>query len=367
MAYDKQNLAAVVRHISGTDYDNLAVGEKIEVFTDISKIVYKTIIKDLIKEISDAGFSNFVVEKTSFGNGYRVLSVGVADVEEFTTDPRARYPQTRNLLPDWEQIITDKGQLKVRITLNDAETSFYFQNIETMGSFLSQCRKRVMDTLKLVFQDTILRIFGDGTWMFRTIDKDSSYVALVDKIRSSMKNNIKAKSNSIKDTVQWMMLFLQNVTSVTTKTFNIGWDRQDQDFRKALNTVGLDDLVLVMSNEDYVKFNTEIQAQVYNNQYFAFPKIKIMNLPIKSGTMFLLDKNAIQISPNRSATFTEFFANTLDIDHIHHEWFYAGLYGNAFGVKIDFETNGKEVSEYFENTETNPLSLKEKAVKMLKK
>lgn len=354
-------LANAIRELTGKEYDALTQGQKIEAFNEISKITYKTIVTDLIKGNNDGGFSNFLVEPVKFGNGYRIITSGITNVEEFTTDPRQRYPQTRKLLEDYESTITDKTQLRLRITINEAETTFYFQTLEKMESFLNVMRKRISDTLNLTFQQSMIRFFGDGTFNIDTIAKDSSFITLLDNCRKAFKNTIQIKSDgSIKNVVKQLSKFVQNITSMTTSKFNCGYDGQDTNFKKAYNDVSINDLVLIMSNEDLVDYNTEIQATVYNNQYFQLPKLKIMALPIKSGTYWLIDKNALQIAPNRSVSYTDFYPNTLDFDYFRHEWFYMGVYPNAFGVKIEFVGGGKEIQELFENTDTNPISSRKK-------
>lgn len=343
----------LVREITGSDY---TTNKAIDILKNVSPRLFKTVILNLVKNIDVLGFYNWMVEPVLFGTGYRIVGNGLGKVTEFTTNPEERYPKTRMLLPDFEQEIIDKAKLKIRITYNAAETSFYFKDLNGLNQFLELAKQRLVDTLLLVQQDVMIRLFCDPKWKIRLMDDNSEFEILVDKLRNGLKNNIKAKSNGIKDMVQWLMLFIQNVTQITTAGFNIGWDRQDNNFIKQYNNVNLNDLVLIMSAEDYIDFNTEIQAIVYNKENFKFPNITIQTLPMAKGTCYLLDKKAIQIAPNRSETYTEFFANTLDTDMIHHNWFYAGIFNNAFGVKIDFASDGKEVSEYLVQ-ETNIAGL----------
>lgn len=333
----------LIRELTSADY---TANNAPTILKNVSPLLFKTVQYDLLQSVNNLLWPMFLVDKVEFGTGYRIVGNGLGKVSTFTTNPDERYPKTRMLLPDFEQVIVDKAQLKIRITYNQAETSFYFKDLQSLNSFIELTKKRLVDTLMLVQQDAILRIFADPNWKIRNMDDASEFEVLVDKIRNGIKNNIKAKSSNIKDFVQWLMLFIQQVTTITTAGFNIGWDRQDKDFIKQYNNVRLDDLVLIMSADDYIKFNTEIQAQVYNNKYFQFPNITIQTLPIPSGTVYLLDKKAIQFAPNRSLTYTDFFSNTLDTDIVHHDWFYAGIFNNAFGVKIDFVSDGKTVADY---------------------
>lgn len=345
-------LTGAIRHITGTDYENLTQGEKFKIYTEISQITYKTIITDLMKDISDLGWSSFIVEPTKFGNGYRILTVGAGDVEDYSSDPTTRIPQTRNLLQDYESVIVDKAQLRSRITLNEAESSFYFKDINGLSNFLSLSRKRQMDTFKLTFQDSMIRIFGNPNWPIKNAKESKDFIALVDKIRSNLKNKVTINGNTIADKVKFIMKFVENVTSLTTDAYNIGDDGTDT-FRSALNDVTLNDLVLIMSTNDYIDFSVEVQAPTYHKENFDWPKLKIAKLPIPSGTFWLLDKNAFQISPNRSIVLTDFYPNTIDTDIFYHNWFYMGVYPNAFGLKIDFVTDGsgKDADELLKDLE----------------
>lgn len=337
-------LDSIVREITGKDYDDLTAGEKVNVFTSISQITYKTIIIDLIKEISELGWGSFFVEPVRFGNGYRILTAGIGEGEDFSDDPRQRFPQTRNLLKDYEHIIVDKAKLRVRITLNEAQSSFYFKNIEGLSKYLELCKKRLRDTMKLIFQDSIIRIFGNANWTIRTGEKSPEYVALVDKIRDNLKNSLSITATTIAEKVKFIMKFVKIITSLTTDAYNIGDSGSDTDYKPLLNDVRLDDLVLIMSTSDYIDFSTEVQAPTYHKENFDWPKFKIVSLPIPSGTFWLLDKNAFQIAPNRNVDYTDFYPNTLDTDFFHHEWFYMGVYPSAFGLKINFvSSKGKDI------------------------
>lgn len=335
------DLQSLVRKISGKDYDALTQGQKIQVFTEISSITYKTVIKDLIQEISDLGWGMFVVAPTYFGNGYRILTNGIGEVEDFSDDPRQRFPQTRNLLKDYENLIVDKAKLRIRITVNQAEMTFYFKNIEKLSEFLSLYRKRLRDTMRLVFQDSMLRIFGDGTWNIRCGGDATEYVALLDKIRANMKNSLSITASTIADKVKFIMNFAKLITSMTTDMFNIGDDgSNDGSFDSVLNDLTIKDLVLIMSSEDYIDFSVEVQAPTYHKENFDWPNFKIVSLPIPKGTFWLIDKNVFQISPNRNVDYTDFYPNTLDTDLFHHEWCYMGVYPLAFGVKLNFVSSG---------------------------
>lgn len=331
----------LIHQYSGGDYDKLTTGQKIDIFQNVSSITYKTIITDLLKEINTLGWDSFFVEPTKFGKGYRILTTSLGNVEQFSDDPRQRYPNTRNILRDYEQIITDKAQLRARITTNEPEMTFYFKNAEGMNEFLTMQRGRIIDTFKQTYQDTMVRMFGDGTWPIKTATENAKeYVTLVDTIRGNIKNKISAQGTTLLEKVVWILKFIRTVSQLTTDMFNIGDDGTDTNFIPAFNNVTLDDLVLIMSNDDAIDFTTLDRANTYNKELLDWPKLKIMELPIPSGTFYLLDKKAIQISPNRNVTYTQFYPNTLDTDIIHHMWSYMGIFKYAFGLKINFVSSG---------------------------
>lgn len=345
-------LASIVRVVSGTDYDNLTQGQKLAIFSKISSITYKTVIVDLIKEINTLGWGMFFKEPVQFGNGYRILTNGIGKVEDFSDDPRQRFPQTRNLLKDYENLIVDKAKLRTRITLNESQSSFYFKDLGKLQEYLSLSRKRLRDTMLLVFQDTMIRIFGNPQWAIRLAEDAPDYVALVDKIRGELKNSINITGSTIADKVKFIMKFTKLVTSMSQDAFNIG-DDGSSDFEPVLNSVGLEDVVLVMSNLDYIDFSVEVQAPTYHKENFDWPKFKIIALPIPKGTFWLLDKNAFQIAPNRNVDYTDFYPNVLDTDFFHHEWMYMGVYPLAFGVKINFVDSGGQTIDDIITSLTN--------------
>lgn len=331
----------LVREVTNSDYDSLTTGQKVEFFNQISSITYKTIIVDLIKEVKDLGWGEFLVEPVRFGNGYRILTNSFANTEDYSDDPRQRFPQTRNLLDDFENVISDKAKLRTRITLNEAQMSFYFKDLEGLNRYFEMSKKRISDTLKQVFQDTIMRIFGYNTWSIKTGVDVNDYLVLVDKIRDSIKCSLTLKASTLEEKVNVLLKFVEIVTTITTNSFNIGNDNQDANFKKAFNNVDNDSLILYMSSFDYIDFVTQIQAKLFNKELFEFPKFKIAKLPIPSGTFILTDKNAIQVSPNRDLFLADYYPNTLDTDLISHNWFYMGVNKNAFGVKLTFSDSSK--------------------------
>lgn len=346
---DLTKLQTSVRELTGKDYEQLTDGQKVDVFQQISKITYKTIITDLLKKVQTLGWDNFLVEPTRFGNGYRILTSGLGQVENYSTNPTDRFPQTRRLLKDYEDLITDKAQLRYRETLNEAETAFYFKNLENMNTYLEQLRKRITDSFDMLFKDTMLRLFGNSAWVLRTGTDASNYLTLVDKVKNQMTNNISINGKTVAEQVKFIINFVKMVTTLTVDCFNIGdnYTTPNADYNPVFNNVALDDLVLIMSQQDYTEFSTQTQASLYHKELFKLPDIRIESLPIPSGTYYLIDKNAIQISPNRNLQLAEFYPNTLDTDLIHHMWFYMGVYKRAFGVKINFvsDNSGKDANK----------------------
>ena len=341
-------ITGIINQYSGGDYDSLTTGQKIEVFKNISSITYKTIITDLLAGIKTLGWDAFYVSPTEFGNGYRVLTAGNGVAEDFSDNPTQRFPSTRNLLSDYEALITDRAQLRTRITVNEAESSFYFKNAEGLGQYLEMCRRRIYDTFLQVFQDTMIRMFGSESWPIKNCVDADNYLALIDTVKGNIKNSISVTATDLKDQVTFLLKFVEFVTSLTTDQFNIGDDGSDDTFVPAFNNVREKDLVLIMSSWDSIDFTTQTAANTYHKELFKWPNVTIMQLPIPSGTFYLLDKNAIQISPNRNATYTDFYPNTLDTDLFHHMWFYMGIYKYAFGLKINFVTSGgKSMSDIF--------------------
>lgn len=343
-ATQRAALNFAMKKFSATDYNNLTQGQKLKVFDEISSLTWKTILYDLNEDVKTNSWEMFLVTPTQFGNGYRNITLGFATAEDFSANPDDRFPKTRNIIQDYESVITDLAQLRIRVTENRAETTFYFKDVEGLNRYLEITKKRVKDTMNLIFQDAMLRLFGDVTHTIRELDTKSNFITIIDNIKASFKKETKLKASDLKGKVNQVLKFVENVTSLTSSNFNIGDDGTDT-FRKAYNSVKHDDLVLIMSNSLYTDWLTELQASTYNNEFLKWPNIKILKLNIPADTMYIIDKNCFQISHNRIENYSDFYPNTLDTDIFSHNWFYLGSYKNAFGTKIIFAADGTDAND----------------------
>ena len=174
----------------------------------------------------------------------------------------------------------------------------------------------------------MLRLFGNKDWVLRTGTDASNYLTLVDNVKKQMTNSLSITGGTVAEQVKFIINFVKMVTTLTVDCFNIGdtYGTENANYNPVYNNVALDDLVLIMSQQDYTEFSTQTQASLYHKELFKLPDIRIESLPIPKGTYWLIDKNAIQISPNRNLQLAEFYPNTLDTDLIHHMWFYMGVY-----------------------------------------
>lgn len=354
LAVNPNALASMVREVTGTDYNALADKEKVIAFERISAIIYRTIIKDTIAQINTLGYTDMFIEPVKFGNGYRILMSGIGGVENFSDSPDERYPQTRHLLPDYEQVITTRTMFKVRITYNYDTFRRYFKDLNGLAAYLEMNKKRITDTVSQLYQDSVLRLFGDADWPMKTAKDPNTlqYTKGIDEMRNTFKRTLKVRlaKNDISSKVKFLMDFISTVTRITSDKFNLGWDGQEDEtkFNKLINNPRIGDIKLILSTYDVNEFATDIKANTYNTGYFNWPEIKQMALPIKKGTFILVDKNAFQIAPNLNATYSEYFINTLDTDIVYHQWQFMGVVKNAFGVKLEFSDNdGKTWDEIY--------------------
>lgn len=354
IAANPNALASMVREITGQDYTALADKDKVIAFEKISAIIYKTIIKDTIEQINTLGYTDMFVEPIKFGNGYRILMSGIGGVENFTDSPDERYPQTRNLLPDYEQVITTRTMFKVRITYNYDTFRRYFKDLNGLSAYLEMNKKRITDTVSQLYQDSVMRLFGDNDWPMKTAKDPTKldYIKGIDEMRNTFQRTLKVKldKDDISSKVKFLMNFISTVTRITSDKFNLGWNGTDGEdkFNKLINNPRIGDIKLILSTYDVNEFATDIKANTYNTGYFNWPDVKQMSLPIKKGTFILVDKSAFQIAPNLNATMSEFFINTLDTDIVYHQWQFMGVVKNAFGVKIEFSTtDGKTWDEIY--------------------
>ncbi|MDI4567649.1 MAG: hypothetical protein E7Y34_00990 [Mycoplasma sp.] len=318
-------------------FNEVSDKEKHTIFQEISTLVIQTDVYDLLGQIDDLGFSDFIVPPTLFGTGYRILFNDLLDIDTYDGSGAARYPQDTNR-PDTREIqITGELKIKIRNDFKDVDYTKHFANSESMASFIANQIKRTNDTYLVMIQCLMKRLFGAGTESIPGGTKTGIEKA-IDNLRSQITNvknvEVKKKSEFIKEI--WKEII--KATSGVSNKNNIGKGKykDGSDAAPLHNNVREEDLVIIMNPLDILDFNWDELPTLFNKQNtFKLPEPKKLMLDsVPSGTAYLIDKRVFQFQnllDRMYSVFNEFTLETLTVRHI---WLRSGFVPYCFGMKI---------------------------------
>lgn len=323
MAYSK--IESGVREIAASDYAATNAETKTKLFNQLTKQIFENRIIDLLN-VNNSMFSNFLVEPVRFGEGWREITLALANVEPYSTNPDKRYAKTRNLLKDYVQEHKKTIRDLVRLTYNRLETQEYFKDLESMDKLINLTVKRITDTLALRNYEFIKVLFNgeNGIGKLYTLDLTSEMYKLAIEWNKLIKNEITytvaSGESAILNLVKKVKTTINEMTLEPTDRFHL--DTTITGFPVSTTP---SDLVLVISQESLNEWNEFVSKEQRNPDFYKLPDIEIITLPIEKGTAYIFQKGAIQIAPHFEEQYTEFFPITLDTDIIHHQQFKYGL------------------------------------------
>ncbi|AAG01285.1 P38.8 [Mycoplasma phage P1] len=330
---EQTNITKNTRELTKDLYAQANNKDKIAVFQNVNEQIFKRVFVDLLENYKPI-YEHFLVEETKFGAGYSLITSGIADMEAFSLDPSKRYPDTRRILQDYKEDITKKIASLVRLTYSRVELSHYFKGLDELEEWIALNRKRVYDTVNLWLDSYIKKIFG-ATINEAFLKSNEDLYIQAQTLASKFTNVLKysKEGNAIKNLYRKIMEVLNKMTIEPSDSFHI-----KKDLVGFPSQSKMDDLILVISDEDYLDFQTELWPNTLNSQFIQLPQnLKVLKLNIPKGTAFILDKRAIQISPVFHTTLEDQYSMTLDLEVINHFHFLTGLFEVYNGVKITKE------------------------------
>lgn len=325
--------------IENQDYTAAGNPREIALLQDINRYIWQTKIIDVLGKPDDL-FSMFLVEPVNWGDGWREMTVGLANIEGFTTDPSQRVPLSRNSLPTFVQTYEEKVQDLVRITVNNIEVKPYLQNGDALNKWYELHIKRMADTFRQRNYEFIKFLF-DG-------QKDDN---------DPQKNNNAAGYFNLFQNAQMTLLAKDWKSKLLADSVKIEYDKVDNKpneelenlVKKIIEVVAAmtlepsdkyhlersisgfpirptnENLVLIMSNVDFVNFSILKSKDYFNANLFNLPSIKTIPMNIPQGSAYVFDKRLIQIAPFFEGSYNQFFPSTLDTDFYTHLQYRAGL------------------------------------------
>lgn len=323
MAFTK--IESGVREVSPSDYSAADAATKTKLFNQLTKQIFENRVIDLLT-INNPIFEKFLIEPVKFGEGWREITLALANVEPYSTNPDKRYAKTRNLLKDYVQEHKKTIRDLVRLTYNNLELQDYFKDLEGMDKLINLTVKRITDTLALRNYEFIKVLFNgeNATGKLFTLDLTSEMYKLAIEWNKLFKNEITytvaANESAILNLIKKVKNTISEMILEPSDRFHL--DSTISGFPVSVST---SDLVLVISQDSLNEWNEFVSKEQRNPEFYKLPEVEIIALPIEKGTAFILQKGAIQIAPHFEEQYTEFFPITLDTDIIHHQQFKYGL------------------------------------------
>ncbi|MDI4567724.1 MAG: hypothetical protein E7Y34_01425 [Mycoplasma sp.] len=334
---NQQNLKNIKTALDEKGFNQADEKTKHTIFEEVSTLVIKTDIYDLLGQIDDLGFSEFISESFDYGEGLRILFNDLLKVDSYDPSGKARYPQDTNRPTTREIIIKDEFKIKIRNDFKDVDYVKHFANSESMAAFIANQVKRTNDTFLVLLQQSIKRLFGEGT---EKIDApaETNLEKNIDTIKKAMINtknvDIKKDSDFIKEV--WKEI-IKNTSEVNNKN-NIGKGKykDGSEADPLYNNPKPGDLLLIMNPLDILDFNWDSLPQLFNkNNTFALPEVKRLPvISVPSKTAYLIDKRAIKFIPKLDKMYSVFNEFTLETLTVRHIWMVSGFVPYVFGMKI---------------------------------
>lgn len=328
-----QYIDSGMRKVAATDYASTSPEEKRKLFTALNKQIFKNQIIDLLK-LSNEALAPYLVEPVHYGEGWRNITLGLAEIEPYTDNPEARYTKTRNLLKDYVEEHKKTVRDLIRLTYNRLETQEYFKNTEGVDKLIQLTVKRITDTFAMRNYEFIKILFGATDADLKALKTTSEMYKLATEWKALIKNKITytvgAQENATEKLITTIKETLQAMTIEPSDRFHA-----DPAITKFPVSVGLSDLVLIMSATDKMKWDKFVSENQRNPEFYKLPEIEIRLLNIPSGTAYIQQKGQIEIAPHFEEQYDEFFPMTLDIDVIHHTQFKFGFSKIHNLVKIE--------------------------------
>lgn len=335
------------RIITKEQYTSLSDEQKVKELEKLTPQIFSWNIVDLLKTNNEI-ITYFLKEKHEFGKGYGIITAGLADLAQFSTNPEERFPKERHLLKDYTGIIEGLSQNIISLTYNKVELKPYFKNFETYKDWINLNYKRIKDTLNISIFLFLKNLFTLGEDKSTSIieeetKKEWPILKAATKLVETFKKMKKIEHENEKslDLFKSIISTYQQMIAEPSTKWHINQNPPLKDFPISVDP---SNMVLVASLHDKLEFEQEQLTGYYNPKFFDLPNIKIFWLDIPKGRAFLFDKRALQISPFFEGTYTTFFPKTLDVDIYNHFHVRLGLFELYPGVMFDKKTPKPEPS-----------------------
>lgn len=310
-----------LRKVDSAEYAKANNLRKIEMFNELTKEIFENRVIDLLRVNNT--LAPFIVKPVEFGKGWRDITLGLAEIDKFTTNPDARYPKTRNILKDYIQEQAQEIRDLIRLTYNESTMKPYLQNHEKLNELIALTSKRIIDTYAMRNLEFIKLIFGSTDDLYAIKKNDEWYLTAQDwktKFTNNITYTVGSKDTDVVKMFEKVKETIAQMTLEPSDRFHM-----KQDIQGMPVSVSEDELILVISNEDIDKWNRYVSMEMRNPEFYKLPTIKTIRLSIPSGTAYVLHNKAIQIAPQLDEQYVKFYETTKDTDIIHHQWQKVGI------------------------------------------
>lgn len=318
-----QYISSGMKKVLPADYQSTSPADRRKLFNSLSKQIFKNKIIDLLKVSNDA-LAPYLTDPISFGEGWRNITLGLGEIEEYTDNPEARYTKSRNLLNDYVEEHKETIRDLIRLTYNRLQTQEYFKSVDNLDKLIQLTVKRITDTFALRNYEFIKILFGATDANLKALKTTSEMYKLATKWKALINNEITytsgANDNQTEKMITKIKEVIQEMTLEPSDKFHA-----DKTITKFPVSVSKSDLVLIMSYQDKINWDKYMSTNPRNPEYFKLPEVEVRYLNIPAGTAYIQQKGQLEIAPHFEEQYEEFYPMTLDIDVIHHSQFKFGF------------------------------------------
>ena len=319
-----------VRVVVPADYQAGQAANKVAFLKEKTKQIIETRIVDVLKVKSL--ISSFITSPVLYGDGWRNMTLGLADVEEYTSNPDAKYPENHKYLADYVEEFSKDIKDKIRVTVNERELSRYFSNATEVERLINLVSKTIEDTWAIRNNEFIKTLFdyqGDFHALKKTNPLYLEAEAWRNRITNEHQYNVAQGQNDQVEHVAKVKELIKDMTIEASDKYHL--DNTITGFPVGVTS---DDLIWVVSYKDLLEFTKYASSDVRNPDLFKLPNVQIIELNIPQGTSYLLHKESVQIAPQLNENLHEFNVHTLTADIVSHLQWKVGLSSILPFIKI---------------------------------
>lgn len=327
-----QTVDATAQAMYRNNMANLAENQQLEVYRELTNMVYKTQFITLQNAIPQ--IKQFIVDETKFGEGYRQVMVDVLKISDFTKE--SWWPENAVTAEAREVFVKQLMEFNIRGDKNEYDLFKKFKDASETAKFLNEQSEAASRALAIFYQQLIWNILQTSdtpNWSVLimrktdgTVDSEATQVwtekmnGFVKMARNALRKKVEVEyevlSNDLHNEKYYrnraMMVSIMTDIALATEKVRTDNAAGDSGDGKVYNERGelidayqfhskpdINKITVVLNQETMISMNTDVRATTFNNELLKLPDAKVLQISsLDKDTYKIIDDRLIQISPN---------------------------------------------------------------------